>query len=168
MHAVAFTGHRPESLSYNIESSFDMLIKLTPQIQKEIRKSILAGCITFYCGAAQGADIVCGEIVIAEKAAGHPEIQLICVIPFKEQANNWKEPWKTRYNHLLNNTDRVICINDTYQKGCYQIRNRYLVDHCSTLIAIYNGKSTGGTAYTVNYARKHGKNIIVIHTDQSD
>ena len=44
----------------------------------------------------------------------------------------------------------------------YHARNRYLVDHADTLLALYNGTPTGGTAYTVKYAYQRNKEIIVI------
>jgi predicted Rossmann fold nucleotide-binding protein DprA/Smf involved in DNA uptake len=40
--------------------------------------------------------------------------------------------------------------------------NRFLVEHASTLLAIYNGARRSGTGSTVNYARKMGREIIVI------
>ena len=67
-----------------------------------------------------------------------------------------------RYYDLLRDSDRIIQLCDSYQRGCYHIRNRYMVDNCDVLIAIYNGETKGGTAYTVNYARKLGKEIVII------
>ena len=41
-------------------------------------------------------------------------------------------------------------------------RNRFLVEHASVLLAVYNGERRSGTGATVNYARKMGREIIVI------
>ncbi len=41
-------------------------------------------------------------------------------------------------------------------------RNRFLVERASTLLAVYNGERRGGTAATVRYAQKMGREIIVI------
>lgn len=41
-------------------------------------------------------------------------------------------------------------------------RNRFLVDHAATLLAVYNGESRGGTVATIRYAQKMGRKIIVI------
>ena len=41
-------------------------------------------------------------------------------------------------------------------------RNRFLVKHASTLLAVYNGEQRGGTAATMRYAQKMGREIIVI------
>jgi uncharacterized phage-like protein YoqJ len=40
-------------------------------------------------------------------------------------------------------------------------RNRYMVDHSSVLIAVFDGV-LGGTMQTINYARKKGLEIIEI------
>ena len=41
-------------------------------------------------------------------------------------------------------------------------RNRFLVEHASTLLAVYNGEQRGGTAATMRYAQKMGREIVVI------
>lgn len=41
-------------------------------------------------------------------------------------------------------------------------RNRFLVDHANILLAVYNGERRGGTAATVRYAQKMGREIIMI------
>ncbi len=37
-----------------------------------------------------------------------------------------------------------------------------MVEHASTLLAVYNGEQRGGTAATMRYAQKLGREIIVI------
>ncbi len=49
---------------------------------------------------------------------------------------------------------------ETLPEGrCIVKRNRHLVDYSSACICYLN-KSTGGTAYTVEYAKKRGLQII--------
>ena len=44
-------------------------------------------------------------------------------------------------------------------------RNQRLVDSAARLIAIYNGEKRGGTAATVRYAQKEGREIIYINPE---
>ena len=44
-------------------------------------------------------------------------------------------------------------------------RNRYMVDRAKSLIAVYDGKGSGGTAATVQYAMSKDVKIIVINPD---
>ena len=160
--AVAFTGHRPESLPFGRDMHSGRYDGFELILWKEIRRCMDEGYDTFYCGGARGVDIVCGEIVIAEKLSKHPDIRLVCAIPYREQAEKWGWMWRTRYLDLLRAADKIEQMCSNYQRGCYHMRNRYMVDNCDLLIAIYNGENNGGTAYTVNYARERGKEILII------
>ena len=41
-------------------------------------------------------------------------------------------------------------------------RDRFMVEHANVVLAVWNGKPAGGTAFTVDYARRSGKRIIII------
>ena len=78
--AVAFTGHRPESLPFGRDMHSGRYDDFELILWKEIRRCMDEGYDTFYCGGARGVDIVCGEIVIAEKLSKHPDIRLVCAM----------------------------------------------------------------------------------------
>jgi len=40
-----------------------------------------------------------------------------------------------------------------------------MVDHADLVVAIYDGRTSGGTHYTMNYARKKGIPIHIITLD---
>ena len=67
------------------------------------------------------------------------------------------------YDRLMDNIpyDECICLAKTYRKGCFHIRNRYMVDNSCYCIC-YLTENKGGTAYTVNYAKRQGLKIINI------
>ncbi len=61
------------------------------------------------------------------------------------------------YTHFIS----VVKFHSTsYSKDCYMRRNRYMVDQSQRIIAVYDGRSTGGTAATVRYAK--GKDVRVV------
>lgn len=161
--AVAFTGHRPEALPFGADMDSDSYYDFELVLWKVIDQSIAAGYDTFYCGGARGVDLVCGEIIAANKLSGLRYLKLICAIPFKQQADKWSYLWRLRYQEVLKAADRIKLISPEYHRGCYHARNRYMVDNADRVIAVYDGSSSGGTAYTVDYARKQGKEIIIIN-----
>ena len=57
--------------------------------------------------------------------------------------------------------DGETMLQHHYDKGCMLRRNRYLVDHSSMLIAVYDGM-LGGTMYTLSYAMKRGLETVVL------
>ena len=53
-------------------------------------------------------------------------------------------------------------MNQEYTPDCMLARNRYLVEHSSVLLAVYNGSCRSGTGMTVRYAQKQGREVIII------
>lgn len=163
--AVAFTGHRPESLPFGENEQSVGGILLKAMLLTEIIDRASKGVDTFYCGAARGSDILFGEQVLWVKTSMYPAIRLICVVPHEEQARGWSESWRERYFVLLERASDEVLISARYTRDCYHRRNRYMVDHSEALLAVYNGSHTGGTAYTVTYARKAAKEIVLFNPD---
>jgi len=58
--------------------------------------------------------------------------------------------------------NEVIYVGREYNRECMLERNRYLVDHASILLAVYNGQYRSGTAMAIRYAKSKGREIIGI------
>ena len=93
--------------------------------------------------------------IIAELKEISP-ITLEAAIPYP---GRMKTPDET-FQRLIRCCDTVKIHSDIYFKGCYMRRNRYLVDQSQRVIAVYDGRPTGGTAATVRYAK--GKDVRVV------
>lgn len=111
---------------------------------------------------AQGVDTWAAEIVLTLRQANPPLIFHI-VLPCADQAKDWEPSAQERYQRICEQADSVTCLSPSYYDGCMLDRNRYLVDHSGVLLAVYNGSWRGGTAMTVRYAKKNGKEVIVIN-----
>ena len=128
-------------------------------LKREIERLYTENGVTvFYAGGAIGFDALASEAVI-ERRTEHPSIRLVIVMPHKEQAKRWSAEEKTQHEHIKGSADEVICLAEHYYQGCMQRRNRYMVD-CSSICICYLTQDTGGTAYTVKYARKQGLSVI--------
>ena len=57
--------------------------------------------------------------------------------------------------------DGETLLQHHYDRGCMLRRDRYLVDHASLLIAVYDGM-LGGTMYTLSYAMKKGVETVIL------
>ncbi len=58
----------------------------------------------------------------------------------------------------------MVYMAEHYTQDCMFRRNRHLIDHSSVCIC-YLTRSSGGTAYTVDYARRKGifvKNLAAL------
>ena len=152
-----FTGLRSRKLSKLLGNT-----KLSQAIETEVRAAISAGYIIFQSGMAMGVDIIAAELVHKLKQE-FPHIRLHCYLPCETQANNWTEDWRERYFNICAEADEVYCLQTVYTNGCMQHRNRVMIYCSSRLIAVYDGVSAGGTAYTIKYATDKSLNITMIN-----
>ena len=155
-NVCCFTGHRPESLYL-----YDEEDAVYAHIFKAVEDAIFDRYTVFMCGGCRGGDFLFGEAVV-ELRNIYPEIRLVCVLPFRGQAELWSGEERNRYADLLDSADEVICLNDKYQKGCMHERNRALVDGSDVCVA-YLERSVGGSAYTYTYALKNNLEVINIY-----
>ena len=117
-----------------------------------------SGIKHFICGMALGCDMYCAEAVIRLKKM-HSDVTLQAAVPYRGQADNWNEYNRLRYDRIIDNCDEVTVLAESYSPACMAIRNRFMVDNSSVLVACYDGMS-GGTWNTIRYAQK--KDIEVI------
>ncbi|MBP3321296.1 MAG: DUF1273 family protein [Clostridia bacterium] len=149
MRSCLFTGHRTLPLE---GEEFGWLEKA---LKKEIIEAYRKGYRTFYSGGAAGFDMLCALTVINLRQSELPDLRLVFALPCYNHYKNWDKNDKLLFAHLLERADDIVYVSEEYTQGCMHKRNRYMVDHSSLCIA-YCTKSTGGTAYTVNYAQKNG------------
>ncbi len=87
------------------------------------------------------------------------------VVSADNQHCKWKPAEIAVYKALLKLIDGTRCIYDTYNgRECMLERNRYMIDNSSVVIALFNSKPSG-TKYTIDYAKKQGRNIIIINPE---
>ena len=155
-----FTGHRPEKL---ISKEKDIK-KIESEIKKLLRpiisQSILDGYTTYITGMARGFDMWAADIIIEEKIK-NPKIRLICALPINDFEKRWSADEQKHYHNILNIFDYITVVSKKYSRSCFQLRNIFMVDHSSKVIAAYNGEA-GGTKNTICYAKKHNIEVINI------
>lgn len=152
-HRCCFTGHRPEKLG---ASEW----KIKAALKKEIRAAVSEEYTVFITGMARGVDLWAAETVLELRERG-AAIRLICAVPFPGFERRWEQTWRERYREVLERADLQKIICPTYSKDCFQVRNRWMVDHSSQVIAVYNGTG-GGTHNTLEYAAACGVAATII------
>ncbi len=153
-----FSGYRPHKFPFAFSSGNKGYTQLESDITNAILQSYKEGYRTFLCGGAMGFDLLCGEIVLLVKQK-LPDIKLVCVLPFLEQANAFPHDWGLRYRTVLGKSDNIIYASEKYSPRCFFARNQKMVDASSRLITYFDGKS-GGTARTLSYAQRQKLDIV--------
>jgi uncharacterized phage-like protein YoqJ len=145
-HRCCFTGHRPEKLSRTERA-------IKSDLKKEIKLAIKDGYTVYLTGMARGTDLWAAEIVLALRKR-NKDLKLICAVPYEGFELRWSEHWQNLYRQILAEADLVKVIGNGYHPGIFQIRNEWMVDRSTRVIAVYNGQA-GGTKNTICYADRH-------------
>jgi uncharacterized phage-like protein YoqJ len=149
---ISFTGHRPNKLGgYKDPNPIKERIKI------EIRKIFLElKPEKVISGMALGVDQWAVEVCLE---LGVP---FIASVPFTGQENMWPHKSKLYYHELLAKAEEEIIVSEGgYTPWKMQIRNQHMIDNSDILIAVYDGTG-GGTGNAVDYAKKIGREIILI------
>lgn len=144
--SVAFTGHREVKQDFN-QSKFKVFL------QELINK----GYQNFYVGMAVGFDTICFKTL--QKLKSKNDIKIIACIPCMEQDKKYTYLQKQEYQKMVKCANQKVIISKTYTPYCMQQRNMFMVDNSSLLVS-YMYKNSGGTANTVNYAKRCGIKVI--------
>lgn len=146
------TGHR--------DIPAGALPRLSAELEQILRGLIAEGVRYFGAGGALGFDTLAAETVLRLRRQ-YPQIRLILVLPCRDQTKGWS-PWDVlKYERIKARADQVVYTGESYVPGCMHRRNRHLVDHSAVCVA-YCTRSTGGSAYTVNYAARQGLRVVFL------
>lgn len=160
LQTCCFTGHRPNKLPAQNGEIRALYRLLRARLKEEVIAAYQSGYTHFLCGMALGADTWAAEEVLHLKAAGEP-VFLVAAIPCADQDMAWNSEDRYHYRRLMEQVDGIYCACDTYTDFSTHTRNRWMVEHASRIIAVYNG-TDGGTASTLKMARHRELELRVV------
>lgn len=151
-YVCCFTGHR--------EIEREDIAALPGVLDRVVEKLIERGVCEFRAGGALGFDML-AALKVLEKREKYPHIRLHLFLPCKDQAARWSDTDKQKYEYILQRADEVTYTSEVYRRGCMLLRDRRLVEGSDFCIA-YCKRDTGGTAYTLSYAKKKSLSTLNI------
>lgn len=168
----AFTGHRASKLPWKYNINDKRCLEFKKVLRNEILKLVDDGVTIYVTGCQNGADLICGEMVLEIKRTMDLNIKLISVLPYEGIADNWNETLRNRFFDMVCNSDEEVILSNRYYDGSYTDRNKYMLSRASHLIAVYDGKYVSrqgnGTLHTVNHAHMLNREIIIINPTTLD
>jgi uncharacterized phage-like protein YoqJ len=152
---IAGTGHRPQKL-YKTYQGEEYVIRT---IQKAISE---LGKVDYgISGMAVGFDTALARVFVASG------IPWTAACPFRGQESKWPQKSQADYHALLKCASKVVFVDELngeppgYIAAKMQRRNEYMCNESDTILALWDGTSSG-TGNCVNYAERSGKKIINI------
>ena len=147
-NTCALTGHRILPKDFNEDSLEKVLISV-----------IERGYNVFLDGMALGFDALCFKVL--KRLKDRYDIKIVACVPCDSQSKFFNKRQKAEYDGMIAEADEVIMVSEKYFDGCMTVRNYFMVDNSSLLIA-YKNYNGGGTYQTVKYAAEKGNEIIYI------
>lgn len=161
MSTLMVTGHRPNKLigGYNYKSEFNMILR--NELYRYISES---NCNHFISGGALGVDQMFAlEVIHFKKDNPGINITLEIAVPCHKHSSKWLPKSVEIYEYILKNADKVTLVTDAdYFPKLMQIRNEYMVNNATYILAVWDGTS-GGTKNCIDYAKSKAKLIHVIN-----
>ena len=137
---IAATGHRPDKLGgYSPRITNSLRLLAHRYIVQQRPAFVISGMALGWDQAVAGAALLAG-------------VPLIAAVPFRGQESKWPEQSQLAYRELLAAAARIVEVCDPgYAVWKMQKRNEWMVDHCTRLMALWDG-SPGGTKNCIDYA----------------
>lgn len=160
-HTCCFSGSRPEKLGFDWQREPYFFDVLRTDLRAAIRHAVDLEYRRFITGMSRGFDLWAAEEVINLQRE-FPHLQLIAAIPFSGMETRWEPYWRDLYAQICEHCEYRSCMFNRFTPRCYHARDEYMVQHSSRVICWNNG-TLGGTAYTCQYAERHGITLDNIH-----
>jgi len=146
MPAACVTGHRHLAAPDEVRG----------RLARALEQAVARGFDCFYVGMAPGADQMAVELLLGR-------VRVVAVVPCDDFDRLWPLELRAVYAGLMARVDEVV----VYPGGSYapwkpHARNRWMVDRSGLVIAVYDGRKSGGTYRTVEYARRRGVPVWLV------
>lgn len=130
---------------------------ITEKVVTAVKKAVEQGCELFYTGAMGEFDEIFSSAVRFLKKT-YPEIKLVCVKPYlTKEINESRDYLYSLYDDIIIPTE----LADIHYKTVITKRNQWIIDKCDVVIG-YTIRDYGGAYKAIDYAKKKGKEIIII------
>lgn len=140
---LGVTGHRLQTLRREDPlRDIDRMIDLAREGIKFLKPNIIS------IGMAQGWDTA---VALASLELGIP-FNAIMPFPKEIMTKYWSTEDTRILNFLLTKAFTIHYIEKVYKKSAYLIRDEFIVDHSNHMMILWDGRKTGGTKYTMDYA----------------
>lgn len=146
---IAGTGHRPQFCPCGFDENHPWIDLLKGRIRENL---VSKYATTVIYGSAIGFDTWLAEVAL------ELSIPIHAYVPFKGQGSNWPDKARKKYQDLLDRADLVKYTSMDYSKDAFFKRDRAMVDDCDEVFSLLDpNKTSGGTYYTVQYAKEKNK-----------
>lgn len=145
---VMVTGHRPQHLPAGSER----------WVRAELARVMgLLDPVHCLSGLAVGVDTFWAQEALRQGRG------LVSYVPFPEQSRRWDRASQAEWRRLVDHSQEVVTVADSFQMWAFPERNRLMVTRAPIAVAVWDGKPTGGTADAVERIQGMGRTLVRIN-----
>lgn len=163
---IGITGHRTLASEQLIRESVKIVLgKLDKMLSRTPHTFVAVSPL------AEGTDrLVAKEVLEWQASEDKPSLDAVLPLPVDDYMRDFvSKESKDEFRAFLAKAKSVLTLGETTtREAAYENVGHYVVDNCDVLIAIWNGKPAagqGGTAEIVEYARRAGRYIFWINSE---
>ena len=128
-------------------------------LERAVHQAIADGYTAFISGFADGVDLMFAEIV-SRAMQENPKVKLIAALPYRKRLETLQKRECTKV--LIEQCAEIYVAAEEYLPSVYVKRNRYMVERSDRVIAVYDGRDSGGTVGTIRLAHQMKKELCEI------
>jgi uncharacterized phage-like protein YoqJ len=164
---ICFTGHRKINGVYPDNNNQHKWMNLFIYLITVIERAHSHGYRTFISGGALGVDQIAAWAVVNRMANPvYKNLILKIAKPFPSFYSKWPKETIETFHKLLDYATEVIDVSDgPYASWKMHHRNKWMVDNSAAVIAIWDGRKSGGTWNCISYALEKHKHVLVINPE---
>lgn len=163
---VVVTAHRPQTLACGFDPRHPLRLRIEAEIRAALRDALAEAAATSPGGVEVITGLALGGDQWVAQAAIELGIPFAAYVPCPEQDAKWSPEQSAEWLRLLAHAHRIVVTAARYSPGAMMGRNRAMLDDCrgprDRLLAIYDGRETGGTFSCYASARKGGLRVVRI------
>jgi uncharacterized phage-like protein YoqJ len=146
---------------YDEEANGCGLLKL--RMLQEMSRLTTEGVTGFCIPLDSGVCLYAAEIVIGLQET-NPALELMCIVPYEDQATKWTPELRERYFNVLANCTSSIQISTEHTPACEYEAVLESIDQSDALLSIQYDEHKVNPAFVValHYAVRRGKEIHAI------
>lgn len=156
MKKACITGHR--NLSAKTLNTY------RAELSAAIATAVNRGVTEFSMQLNGGTEIMAAELVLELKQR-KPNIRLVIYVAYQQMLESPK--LKKSVKRILEQCDQTVIAADTFYPNVFLNCVRVMMRDCGELIALYDGRNSGNTAFAMRYCHFLGIPVLPIDASRS-
>lgn len=162
----AILGHSPMRFAWGFDEEDERCRAMKLELMQQIMLLRQQGVTQFMVACDPGIGLYAAEAINVLRQ-NDPDLMLICVTPYEEQATKWTPELRERYFDMLIQCTHMTVVSLQKRAGVQFEAYQSMIDQADVVLGVYDPSSARGDVVdaAMTYAQNKQRPIIRIHPD---